>query len=611
MAAQNHLENNTELFQKLYKTFYYFCLTDSFLGDDRLKNQITDSNDQYLKDFYNIVIYIVNNKTSRFKELKTTLEGSWSKSNDGLTTDTEQTKINQWRLYSLLCLAYQYRYFNTEELTRYTQSKKALQEELHLTDITLDITDYKIRRHINKSETFYGVYQNKFSERSFHLENRNFLMILKSYSSSSPFFYPAMPDRFHQIPIKGGGFFLKWKNYGIAIDPGINFMENMHRNDLYIKDINAVIVTHNHIDHNGDLLTIDDMAYQFAEKTSSQKYQIKIYCDKGTETQYSRIFEHFEDYYVMQTGNENTAPIYLDTNQNIGLQYIHTEHTKTYTKTYYNNDEIYLWQSDQYIALHNFFPKTDDEWISSDDLYVKNDDQWIHVSIELLDFNGKSPFSKEIKEIFNEVNDKYKLKAKALKEEQIKITKDLNGYVTNSSWAVKLTLRDTGEIKKKIGFTSDTRYMNSLSEFFQDCDYIVANISEFDLKDYQKESLKDIHLGYHGCFRLITAITKKYKKTPKFILSEFWAGKGDIRREIVKKLKNDTNYQWIYPGDVGMMFLFDKLDVSIEQDTTKCSETETFRCSFCHSEYSMDKLHIIRNGVEYAPLVTVCEDCIL
>ena len=44
------------------------------------------------------------------------------------------------------------------------------------------------------------------------------------------------------------------------VDPGINFMENMHFTGLNINDINAVLVTHDHIDHNGDLPAIDDLA---------------------------------------------------------------------------------------------------------------------------------------------------------------------------------------------------------------------------------------------------------------------------------------------------------------------------------------------------------------
>ena len=55
-------------------------------------------------------------------------------------------------------------------------------------------------------------------------------------------------------------------------------MEDMHLRDLEIDDINAVIVTHDHIDHNGDLQVIDDLAYSFG-------HSLELYMDKYTENE--------------------------------------------------------------------------------------------------------------------------------------------------------------------------------------------------------------------------------------------------------------------------------------------------------------------------------------
>ena len=141
--------------------------------------------------------------------------------------------------------------------------------------------------------------------------------------------------------------------------------------------------------------------------------------------------------------------------------------------------------------------------------------------------------------------------------------------------------------------------MNTLPEFFKDCDYVIANISETNEEDYKGITPKDTHMGYNGCFRLIEEITKTTatKKTV-FILSEFWAGKGDIRKELVKRLKIDTKYEYIYPGDIGMMFFLDSKD-------------RVFQCSQCHYIKPLDKLKIIRTGGEYSPFTTICSDCIL
>ena len=73
------------------------------------------------------------------------------------------------------------------------------------------------------------------------------------------------------------------------VDPGINFMENMHFTVLNINDINAVLVTHDHIDHNGDLPAIDDLASQFGRR------DIALYMDKHTEREYAGRKGYFSE----------------------------------------------------------------------------------------------------------------------------------------------------------------------------------------------------------------------------------------------------------------------------------------------------------------------------
>lgn len=142
--------------------------------------------------------------------------------------------------------------------------------------------DYKIKKHISKKLTTNEIYQYEYEGvRDFRMRERSFLMILKGFSSSTPFFYAAMKNKFNHRAIRGGGLYLKWKKIGIIIDPGINYVENLHNNQLSIKDINTIIVTHNHIDHNGDLSEIDDLIYQLYGKDSNH---ISVYWDQSTAT---------------------------------------------------------------------------------------------------------------------------------------------------------------------------------------------------------------------------------------------------------------------------------------------------------------------------------------
>lgn len=60
----------------------------------------------------------------------------------------------------------------------------------------------------------------------------------------------------------GGGYFLKWRGKGIVIDPGFDFIDNFHDAHYHMREVDAVLVSHNHTDHNYDLGSVDDLRYQ-------------------------------------------------------------------------------------------------------------------------------------------------------------------------------------------------------------------------------------------------------------------------------------------------------------------------------------------------------------
>lgn len=171
--------------------------------------------------------------------------------------------------------------------------------------------------------------------------------------------------------------------------------------------------------------------------------------------------------------------------------------------------------------------------------------------------------------------------------------------------AVKISLIENNKVKVVIGFTSDTIYIDAMSEAFKDCDYIIANISETDEKDYIKKIPKVKHLGYSGCLNLINECNAKQNDKephvivagkPRYIISEFWAGKGDVRKELIKRLRKESNYKYIYPGDIGMLFFLDQ---------------PTFLCGLCRNERSLEQLHVVRPGMEYSTFFNICDECIL
>jgi glyoxylase-like metal-dependent hydrolase (beta-lactamase superfamily II) len=72
---------------------------------------------------------------------------------------------------------------------------------------------------------------------------------VRRYSS----FFPFLP-RPSAFRVVGGGYFLRVRDhgaepFGIVIDPGPNFLENLYRCGFCLDDVNMVVVTHDHADH--------------------------------------------------------------------------------------------------------------------------------------------------------------------------------------------------------------------------------------------------------------------------------------------------------------------------------------------------------------------------
>jgi Tfp pilus assembly protein PilF/ribonuclease BN (tRNA processing enzyme) len=76
---------------------------------------------------------------------------------------------------------------------------------------------------------------------------------------------------------RGGGYFLKWRGFGIVIDPGFDFLRNFHDAGYHGREITAVVVSHNHPDHNSDLKALDDLRYELYKRLAATKTGCKPY----------------------------------------------------------------------------------------------------------------------------------------------------------------------------------------------------------------------------------------------------------------------------------------------------------------------------------------------
>jgi tetratricopeptide (TPR) repeat protein len=78
---------------------------------------------------------------------------------------------------------------------------------------------------------------------------------------SSPFPLLPRPSAFRAL---GGGYFIRLHRpkrkgleredgYGIVVDPGVDFVENLYRTGFSLADVNMIVITHDHVDHLGAL----------------------------------------------------------------------------------------------------------------------------------------------------------------------------------------------------------------------------------------------------------------------------------------------------------------------------------------------------------------------
>lgn len=111
------------------------------------------------------------------------------------------------------------------------------------------------------------------------------LVVCRLWNSATPLYSDKLYGN-------GGGYFLIWRNKGIVVDPGYDFISTFGASRS-IDDIDVVIVTHDHPDHSEDLASIVTLLRE-ANEARTDPHHILFFLSYGTFFKYQSVFQNEE-----------------------------------------------------------------------------------------------------------------------------------------------------------------------------------------------------------------------------------------------------------------------------------------------------------------------------
>lgn len=254
------------------------------------------------------------------------------------------------------------------------------------TDI-LSIPPY-LRQYFSEDSQFH-YYQEYKKHMCAHRQIDNCFICLKGFSSSTPLVNSVAFDSNSM----GGGFYFRYNGLGIAIDPGIGFTTLMHKHNIFIDDIDVVVVTHSHIDHNCDVVALSSLLHDFNRNRISQT---KVYSDYlGYTAPMNHTIEWFLDDATLKNNSEildqdhvhrlselvEDAYSFSDTTSvDLTLSAVHTKHIKGSLDSYGLRisfgaaEDTFIWgytsDTAYFEGLNTFFSESDVLLLNISDIYV-------------------------------------------------------------------------------------------------------------------------------------------------------------------------------------------------------------------------------------------------
>lgn len=417
---------------------------------------------------------------------------------------------------------------------------------------TLSKTDFLIPEEIKdllrQKERPVDVYLDHYRRRVLH--ERNILVMLKGFSSSTPILLNyAQNTNFYS----GGGFYFRWNGMGIAVDPGYLFVQNLQDYGLSILDIDVVVITHEHIDHSSDMRIIDDLHYNVASHCSEKS----VGWDEG-----QFLISRVQD-------KRHTIKWYMDA--------VTCEEAVLLAK--------------KKSGFNSKFNQLFCVYTADEDVSVLEDK-----------FQG---YAKVITERNIEIDQGVNMHVFRTAHEQYE-KDDIKGYFLHTYGCAFECGKQDGE-KRWIGYTSDTSIQEEIypdmQAVFSQCHIIIANISGIYEKDILFRQLKERHLGYYGCYKIVHDLVIEKKHTLKyFLLSEFSNQVSDIRFGVSKYLQEEVNDLVRRNNEPVIQVLPTEIALTLDIDNFQA------KCSVC-GKYS-EHIRILRPHGENNKLQYICPECI-
>lgn len=160
---------------------------------------------------------------------------------------------------------------------KYVQNRIKIENELKNNTKNKGVVD-KVIRETEKNNLASAIInnKNKFLDLVYKKANNEnseiLLKVLRQWNSFTPILNT------HSIfGGKGGGYFLKFYDKGIVIDPGYNFLNNFFGSGHQFMEIDYVFISHDHDDHTADVESILTLLYQYNEYVKNIKEKPEEY----------------------------------------------------------------------------------------------------------------------------------------------------------------------------------------------------------------------------------------------------------------------------------------------------------------------------------------------